>query len=65
MLRQSILGLGLGLVTFSSVQAAEGARSAIFLHPDGMAANTWMAARLMQVGPDGRLAWDQLPKVAI
>ena len=40
-------------------------RSAIFLHPDGMAANTWSAARLMQVGPDGRLAWDALPRLAI
>ncbi len=40
-------------------------RSAIFLHPDGMGANTWMATRLMAVGPDGRLAWDQLPNVAI
>jgi alkaline phosphatase len=39
--------------------------SAIFLHPDGMGANTWSATRLMQVGPDGRLAWDQLPQVAI
>ena len=45
--------------------AASGPRSAIFLHPDGMGANTWMATRLMHVGTDGRLAWDQLPKVAI
>ena len=45
--------------------AAAGPRSAIFLHPDGMGANTWMATRLMHVGPDGRLAWDQLPQVAI
>ena len=44
---------------------ASAPRSAIFLHPDGMGANTWMATRLMHVGPDGRLAWDQLPKVAI
>lgn len=43
----------------------EAPRSAIFLHPDGMGANTWMAARLMQVGPDGRLHWDQLPRVAM
>ncbi len=39
--------------------------SAIFLHPDGMGANTWAATRLMQVGPDGRLAWDALPRLAI
>lgn len=41
------------------------AGSAIFLHPDGMGANTWAATRLMQVGPDGRLAWDRLPRLAI
>ncbi len=40
-------------------------RSAIFIHPDGMGANTWMATRLMHVGPDGRLAWDALPRVAL
>jgi alkaline phosphatase len=45
--------------------AAAGPRSAIFLHPDGMGANTWAATRLMHVGPDGRLAWDQLPRLAI
>lgn len=38
--------------------------SAVFLHPDGMGANTWMAVRMQQVGPDGRLAWDALPAVA-
>lgn len=45
--------------------APEAPRSAIFIHPDGMGANTWMAARLMYVGPDGRLAWDELPRVAL
>jgi alkaline phosphatase len=44
---------------------AESPRSAIFLHPDGMGANTWAALRLQEVGPDGRLAWDQLPRLAI
>jgi alkaline phosphatase len=44
---------------------AEKPRSAIFLHPDGMGANTWAAVRLQQAGPDGRLAWDQLPRLAI
>jgi len=39
--------------------------SAIFIHPDGMGANTWSAVRLLQVGPDGRLNWDKLPKVAV
>jgi alkaline phosphatase len=40
-------------------------RSAVFLHPDGMGANTWTAIRLKEVGPDGRLAWDQLPAAAV
>lgn len=39
--------------------------SAIFIHPDGMGANTWSAVRLLQVGPDGRLNWDKLPQVAV
>ena len=42
-----------------------GPRSAVFLHPDGMGVNTWGAVRLKEVGPDGRLAWDRLPAVAI
>lgn len=41
------------------------ADSAIFLHPDGMGANTWNVLRLREVGPDGRLAWDRLPQLAI
>ncbi|MCU0754211.1 MAG: alkaline phosphatase [Xanthomonadales bacterium] len=49
----------------SPVTVPEAPKSAIFIHPDGMGANTWMAARLMQLGPDGRLHWDQLPRVAI
>ncbi len=44
---------------------ASAAGSAIFLHPDGMGANTWSVLRLREVGPDGRLAWDRLPQVAI
>lgn len=41
------------------------APSAIFLHPDGMGAGTWAALRLREVGPDGRLAWDRLPRTAV
>jgi alkaline phosphatase len=52
--------------TASTVDAPPAiARSAIFLHPDGMGANTWSALRLHEVGPDGRLAWDRLPRLAI
>jgi alkaline phosphatase len=54
--------------TTSTEQAAAPSnttRSAIFLHPDGMGANTWAATRLVQAGPDGQLAWDRLPRVAV
>ncbi len=40
-------------------------RSAIFLHPDGMGANAWSLVRLSTVGPDGRMAWDELPAAAV
>ncbi len=49
----------------AAVTPALAQRSAIFLHPDGMGANTWMAARMHAFGPDGRLAWDRLPHVAV
>jgi len=39
--------------------------SVIFFHPDGMGVNTWGAVRVMTVGPDGRLNWDQLPYMAV
>lgn len=63
----------LSLAIFSSMAlsltqpalAADEPHSAVFLHPDGMGANTWMALRLKEVGPDGRLAWDRLPQVAL
>lgn len=38
--------------------------SAIFLHPDGMGANTWTAVRLIVAGPDGRLHWDNMERTA-
>jgi alkaline phosphatase len=39
--------------------------SAVFLHPDGMGANTWAGVRLATVGPDGRLAWDGLERTGV
>lgn len=39
--------------------------SVIFIHPDGTALNTWNAARIHLVGPDGMLEWDQLPHVGL
>lgn len=52
-------------LSLASASAADTPRSTIFLHPDGMGANTWNALRMREVGPDGRLAWDRLPRVAI
>ena len=57
--------LAAALLLAAPLAAREAPRSAIFLHPDGMGANTWSATRLLHVGPDGRLAWDQLPALAI
>jgi alkaline phosphatase len=51
--------------SYAGAQPVAPARSAIFLHPDGMGANAWMLTRLSQVGPDGRLAWDDLPAAAV
>jgi alkaline phosphatase len=60
MLSRILVGL---FVVCSAAPAFAG--SAIFLHPDGMGAEVWSALRLKEVGPDGRLAWDQLPNVAV
>jgi alkaline phosphatase len=60
----SILCFGL-VLTSLFVSSLSNAGSAIFLHPDGMGAEVWSALRLQKVGPDGRLAWDQLPATAI
>jgi alkaline phosphatase len=54
-----LAGVGLLLTT-----AAHASGSAVFLHPDGMGANTWTAGRLLIAGPDGKLAWDDLPGTA-
>lgn len=49
----------------SAVAPGTGEGSVIFFHPDGMGVNTWGAVRVMTVGPDGRLNWDQLPYMAV
>jgi len=46
-------------------QAAPRLGSVIFIHPDGAGASAWGAARLLAVGPDGDLEWDQLPHIAL
>lgn len=37
----------------------------VFLHPDGTSLASWMATRFLNVGPAGKLNWDQLPHVAV
>jgi len=60
------LGVTLSLAMSRSQAAAEpGEGSVIFFHPDGMGVNTWGAVRMMTVGPDGRLNWDELPHMAV
>jgi alkaline phosphatase len=49
----------------ADARRATDAGSAVFLHVDGMGANTWAAMRLAEVGPAGRLAWDRLPHAAV
>lgn len=59
------LPLAAALYALAPFAPAQAAGSAIFLHPDGMGANTWTATRLYTAGVDGRLAWDRLPQVAL
>ena len=39
--------------------------SVIFIHPDGAGLGHWGLARIDQAGPDGTLAWDALPAMAV
>ncbi|NKI34697.1 alkaline phosphatase [Wenzhouxiangella sp. XN79A] len=57
------VGLALALAGASVAQEPTG-RGAIFFHPDGASAAHWEAARMLYVGPDGRLNWDRYPHLA-
>jgi alkaline phosphatase len=37
----------------------------VFIHPDGTGLSHWNAARMYWKGPDGQLAWDHLPDMAL
>lgn len=39
--------------------------SAIFIHPDGVGANTWNALRAIRVGPDSMLNWDYMEEMGV
>ena len=45
--------------------AGAGSGNVIFIHPDGTGLNHWTAARAYWRGPDGMLAWDSLPELAV
>lgn len=45
--------------------AAAATGPVIFIHPDGTGSPAWAAARALAVGPDGDLAWDRLPHLAL
>lgn len=37
----------------------------IFIHPDGVGANTWNALRAIRVGPDAMLNWDYMDEMGV
>lgn len=37
----------------------------IFIHPDGSGYNVWAALRLLKVGPDSDLSWDQMSHLGV
>ena len=37
----------------------------IFIHPDGTSLAAWNAARMLYVGPDNKLNWDNLPNIGV
>ena len=37
----------------------------IVFHPDGTSVNAEVGARMIEVGPDGALAWDRLSAIGI
>jgi len=49
----------------SDAAAAPPTGPVIFIHPDGTGSPAWAAARAFAVGPDGDLAWDRLPHLAL
>lgn len=51
------------LVVAGVLAQAQG--NVIFIHPDGTGVNTWGAARMRWVGPDGMLNWDRLERIGV
>ena len=56
-----ILSLVLPIIGLASLHAG----NVIFIHPNGAGVAAWQAARMISKGPDGELAWDCLPQIAI
>lgn len=57
-------GLTLAGVALPAAAVASPSGNVIFMHPDGMSAAHWTAARQYWAGPDGKLQWDLLPAQA-
>ena len=64
----SVLALAITACTSSAAEDSGDQPSqvgnVIFLHPDGTGLNSWNVARAYWKGPDGALAWDELPEMA-
>jgi alkaline phosphatase len=63
-LSRTTLALALAATT-TALAGSDAPRSVIFIHPDGTGPAHWGLARVSQVGPDGMLAWDALPAMAL
>jgi len=61
--RGALLAAALSIAPAAAATGTPG--NAVFLHPDGLAASHFSAARAYWVGPDGSLHWDRLPQIAI
>ena len=59
------LAAGASLPGNATALGAQEPTGVIFFHPDGMGVNYWTALRLVEVGPDGWLNWDELPHMAV
>jgi alkaline phosphatase len=60
-----VLGTAAALAPFPILAQQREPTSVVFLHPDGMGANTWAVVRTALHGPDGRLNWDRFPHAAV
>ncbi len=68
MLIRSVLvatAVAASLLATAPAHARGDVSNVVFLHPDGISASHWAAARMYWKGPDGLLNWDLLPQMAV